>query len=101
MKVYLAGRWSRRKAISERKSELEELGITVTSRWLTGSHNGLAENLAAQEDLEDIDKAKIFILFTEYPYRGYLTGGRMVELGYAIAQKKEIFVYGPRENVFC
>jgi hypothetical protein len=31
----------------------------------------------------------------------FSSGGRFVELGYAIAQRKWIIVVGDRENVFC
>jgi hypothetical protein len=48
-------------------------------------------------DLDDIDRAEIFIMFTDTPST---SGGRHTELGYAIARERVIFIVGPRENIF-
>src|ERR1700683_5297127 len=37
-KAYLAARYSRRLELCRYRAELTRLGITVTSRWLNGSH---------------------------------------------------------------
>jgi hypothetical protein len=55
----------------------------------------------AQEDLNDIDLANTFVLFTDEPIKVWKAGGMFVELGFALAHNKEIIIVGPRENVFC
>jgi hypothetical protein len=124
MRIYLAARYTRRLELCEYKAQLEELGCTVTSRWLNGSHQ--ISNLGvpigdsgellvekgdraaremcehfAKEDRADVYAADIVIAFTEEPRSGHSRGGRHVELGLAIARGKRIYIVGPRENVFC
>ena len=108
---YLAGRFSRKDELAGYAKDLEAAGHTVTSRWLTGTHDATSEReltsdeLAefAYEDLDDIDDSDIFVLFTETPDAGYTSGGRMVEFGYAMNHTSRfirVMVVGPRENVF-
>lgn len=110
-RIYLAGRFSRKNELAEYASELENrYGHIVTSRWLTGAHDASSEReltdydlgLFAVEDLDDIRDATMFVLFTESPDAGYTSGGRMVELGYALSAYDEIaiVIIGPNENVF-
>lgn len=112
MRVYLAAQFARLPELVGYAAELETAGITVTSRWLLGGHewSGVpdgsipVEPLArfAQEDLEDIEAADVFVCFTE-PANGReapIRGGRHVEMGYAYAAGKPIVCVGHRENVF-
>lgn len=112
MNVYIAGRFSRQAELRGYADDLEEeYGIGCTSRWLTGEHgvtddaDGFSQSdliRFAAEDLTDIRAADAFMLFTEYPDIGYTSGGRMVELGYALAHGKLIVIVGPTaENIFC
>ena len=109
--VYLAGRFSHRAWLQQRADELAALGyIDVTSTWLSGgttvhdfvnleAHWDDARRVAA-EDFLDVMSADLVILFTddsEVPSRG----GRMVEFGIALALRKDVWIVGPRENVFC
>lgn len=121
-KVYLAAPFARQAEMRKYADELAGFGIKVTSRWL---HEGeslndrgevikqsIPDHIAAQHDLEDIDRADVMIQFTEPPaklslagWKGFTTqynprGGRHVELGYALAKGKEVFVIGYRENIF-
>lgn len=50
-------------------------------------------------DLTDVCHCDVLISFTETEHR-YHRGARHVEMGIAIATKKELWVVGPRENVF-
>lgn len=103
MDAYLAASYRRREEMVEKAAELKSIGIDVTARWITGSHSDADEDKkrhAANEDLEDIRRADIFVLFTEEPSVGFLSGGRHVETGYAYAISKRIILIGPRENVF-
>jgi hypothetical protein len=124
MRIYLAARYTRRLELCEYKSQLEELGCTVTSRWLNGSHQISNQGVPigdsgellvekgdrkaremcehfAKEDREDVYAADIVIAFTEKPRSGNSRGGRHVELGLAIARGKRIYIVGPLENIFC
>lgn len=108
--VYLAGRFSRKDELACYAQDLERNGFVVTSRWLTGAHDGTTTNEAdipmdelatfAREDMEDIDRADMLIAFTEDPGSGPARGGRHVEAGYALAKGKMLVVVGARENVF-
>ena len=118
-RIYLAARFSRRSEMRFHRDLLRSRGYLITSRWLDAHINnaeGKDSNLwerdhaqadpfraiCANEDLEDITRADYVIAFTEPPYCDYYpgTGGRHVELGYAIAKHKTIFIVGYRENVF-
>ncbi len=129
MKVYLAARCTRRLELCSYRTDLEALGVEVTSRWLNGSHQldnqgrplGDAGELRfetgapevdhyrwkfATDDLHDVLAADTLIAFTEQPRTGNSRGGCHVELGIALGANvlganKRIVVIGPRENVFC
>lgn len=100
--VYLAARYSRKDEIREKAEELSALGIEITSRWLwePPSETGLGDESRARQDIEDMDKCKLFVLFSESPDEAFKRGGRHVETGYALGTKKPIIVVGPIENVF-
>jgi nucleoside 2-deoxyribosyltransferase len=111
MKAYLASRFSRNDELLGYRTQLEDRGIEVTSRWLNGSHewvqNGQEQTVPeyeaarfAEEDLDDIDEADVFVCFTEEPRSAASRGGRHVEFGWALATRKQIVIVGPRENVF-
>ena len=109
MKVYLAAQYARRDELREYRTQLETLGIHVTSRWLD-ENEPLDGSMTHKEDawythtalidLEDINRADAMVFFSEDPLMGIPRGGRHVEFGYAIAKIKPIHVVGPRENVF-
>ncbi len=106
---YLAPRFARRDEMQEYADDLARLGHGVWGNWIDNlfpeSEDWLLMNPAitasiARDDLADIDRADIFVAFTEPPFNGDNRGGRHVELGYAIAKGKHVIVVGPRENVF-
>lgn len=102
MTVYLAARYSRKEEIKSKSLILKELGIGVTSNWLDepASNNGLGSGKAAIQDIEDIQKADEFILFSESPTELHVRGGRHFETGYAYGIGKRITIVGPKENTF-
>lgn len=108
MKVYLAARFDRGPELRTYRDELQSVGLTVTSRWLDlhGETSDLAaydaETMSrfAVEDLEDIYQADVLIAFTERPTVGYTSGGRHVEVGYALAHEKPVLIVGHPENIF-
>lgn len=102
---YLASSYSRREELQEYTGVLIRKGHKVTSRWLTEEHEireayQYSDNQKfAQEDLDDVSKAGILMLFTN-PLSYIGRGGHHVETGIAIALKKHIIIIGPRVNVF-
>lgn len=111
MRIYLAGRYSRREELAGYAAELGALGHTVTSRWLLGLHEwpgrrGDSEfppartQEWAQEDLADVLAAECVVSFTERPRTERNRGGRHVELGIALGTRKLLLVIGHRENIF-
>jgi len=111
LKLYLAGRYGRRKELLGYANTLKEQGHTITSRWLNGEHEYADSNSTeeqerswAKDDLDDIDSCDMLIAFTECGGKsasGASRGGRHVELGYALGMLKEVIVCGEAENIFC
>ncbi len=110
MNVYLASRYARREEMQAVAADLQQMGHTVTSRWINGSHE-LEDHPApedrrrlAQEDMLDILDANCLISFTEQPRASGESpgrGGRHVEFGIALGGcTMRLIVVGWRENVF-
>ena len=93
MKIYLAGRYSRRKELFGYAQELGLLGHRITALWLQGKHEAKDAEPTheearswAESDILGIDRADMVVAFTEGPdCPGKARGGRHVELGYALA----------------
>ena len=111
MLIYLAARYSRYPEMQEKAKNLERLGHHITSRWILGDHEVRAKGKAesdlwqarwALEDYADLCRADVCISFTEPPEDkpGRGRGGRHVEFGIALEQKKRCIVVGYRENIF-
>lgn len=107
MRIYIAGRYSRRDEFREVAKQLEEMGHEVTSTWLRENidpNHTMADIPpsfaagAALTDLEDVDRADAVLFYSETELTP--RGGRHVEFGYAIAKGKFIYVIGPAENIF-
>ena len=98
MKVYIAAPYTCRAAAIAVMHVLEAAGHVVTSRWLRETNPNCDAN--AKKDLTDIDNADALLAlnFKEWQDKG--SGGRHVELGYALALGKRIVLYGPRTNIF-
>jgi nucleoside 2-deoxyribosyltransferase len=109
LKVYLAAQF---KQINEMRKYAEELraeGIEVVSRWL---EEKVSPNISLKEmtpdeckrtaevDLEDIQNADVFVLFTVDPDEPTKRGGRHFESGVAFALGKPTIFVGPYENIF-
>ena len=115
MKVYLAGRYSRKEELKGYADQIRAAGHEVTSRWLQGDHQVREASDAetdsvsvpvdgrpyALDDFEDLGLSDVVVSFTETPRKGGDSrGGRHVEFGLALAWDKRVLVVGPRENVF-
>lgn len=102
-KVYLAGSYARRNELFDRAKELVQAGHTVTSRWLKGNDLLPVKEQVAM-DLVDLGAADTVLSFTG-PEGQYHSGGRHVELGYAMAMnayggKRRLMLVGWPENIF-
>lgn len=112
IRVYLAGRYSRREEFRGYAETMRALGLVPAARWLDGSHEGIDTGHGqvqapqkdqaqwAGEDLADVRNCDLVVCFTEPEGSTYTRGGRHVEAGYAIACGKRILIVGPRENIF-
>lgn len=122
MKLYLAAPYSARNHLREVAEDLASKGHDVTSRWLWDNHEIKPESEGAawaqsrqyiaqhvMQDLEDVEEADALVMFTgawvakTWPSladTALHSGGRHVEMGYAIAKGKAIIVMGSPENVF-
>lgn len=106
MRVYLAGPMQMRPQLRGCRDYLELANISITSRWLdteVSDHNQItAEERRkwSQQDFEDIAMADIVVVWSILAWFNKGTGGRHVELGYAIGVGKPIILVGLRENLF-
>lgn len=109
MRVYIAGRFGRREEFRKYGKELEAAGHASVSSWLYSDEpDEDAGNMPASErsdfavkNMQDVAKCHVLFAFTEEEgAKGASRGGRHVEFGAALAMNKEVFVIGPRENLF-
>lgn len=100
MKIYLSAAWHRREEVQRFRSRLQEEGFDVKSQWLDERASGFSDREAAQQDLDDISDCDVFVTFTEQSRSHYFSGGRHVELGFAIGLGLKAYVVGHVENVF-
>lgn len=126
MKVYIAAPYAARELAKTYADELATIGIECTSTWVTetttidnqstGAATGLDDEQVRQHvttDLRDIARADVLVHLTaEHVWHNtnssyssskapaLNSGGRHVELGYALARNKPIVNVGDPENVF-
>lgn len=122
MRIYIAGPYVARDYLRGVAAVLTAQGHTITSRWLHEEHELTPGVLAAAEaltdeqvrqhvldDMADVEAATALVIFTADAIRAALprvnpdrltSGGRHVEMGYALAWRKPVYVVGQPENVF-
>lgn len=103
MKIYIAAPWPTRSIAINVMGWLEAQGHYVTSRWLKDVEDQFAldqQHIYAQKSLADVREADLLLALNGIEWKDAGTGGRHVELGYAIALKKQIVLVGVRTNVF-
>ena len=110
MRFYIAGRFSRRDEFNRYADQLRSWGHVVDARWLVEDHEWYGEmdddaieaaRAFATDDLEDVARADVVLVFTEPPNPGGRNrGGRHVEFGIALGLSKDIVIVGEPENVF-
>ncbi len=99
--VYLSASMTRSFRMREYALQLATRGFRIVSTWMNvqaDEDTPEARSRVAQADLAELDQAGLVLAFSERP--GRYTGGRHVELGYALALRKLVIVIGPDENVF-
>ena len=98
MKVYIAAPYPIRDRAVSVMHVLELTGIEVTSRWLKAPDEMTDEH--ARKDLEDVAEADVLLALNPDGWEEKGTGGRHVELGYALARGKPVLLVGERSNIF-
>lgn len=98
MKIYIAAPYPYLEEADAVAQHLRSKGHIITSRWLKTVSD--LDNAGARMDLEDIDAADVFLALNPPGWANIGTGGRHVELGYALAKGKKIILAGERTNVF-
>lgn len=107
--VYIASRYSRKEEMQDVASILVDRGLVCKSSWLDEPHgpNTSLEELTpeqhlqyAKQDFEDIMSSDAMLFFAEDPNKQPPRGGRHVEFGYAFALGVDIYIIGPKENIF-
>lgn len=100
-KIYMAAKYSRREEMENYAPRLEAAGWKVNARWVFGEEEGMSGADISAMDLEDVETSDALVIFTHPRAEPQSGGGRFVEMGYAMALNKDIYVIGPVENVFC
>ena len=98
MKVYIAAPYPERLAAQALLRWIESAGDEVTSTWLR--EEDTLDDFHAQLDLDDVARADVLLAFNPKAYAEAGTGGRHVELGYALALGKPVVLLGSRTNIF-
>lgn len=107
MKAYIAADSSFQFEARELRNKLRTRGVEITSSWIDAKleafHPTTEYDLerAAIKNFDDIDRA-FFLIAYNPEYRHKMgTGGRHVEMGYALAKFKQVLYVGQKlENVF-
>ena len=110
LKIYIASRWDDRPDALLIKKFIEDKGLICTSTWLTPHDEQSMDALKggaiekprqrAVKDFEDIDAADVYLVYSPKKSHRNGTGGKHVELGYALAKGKTCVLVGERENIF-
>lgn len=99
MRVYLASPWELQADVKQLHDALVDAGIDSIARWLDADDNTYTEAWAMR-CLEDVRRCDVFMLWNPEAWGRIGTGGRHVELGYALALDKPVIVLGARTNIF-
>jgi nucleoside 2-deoxyribosyltransferase len=97
-RVYIAAPFQMRAEAIELMHLLRQHEIDCTSRWLMQETDVSVE--WANNDLQDVLNAHAVVAINPIGYHNAGTGGRHVEVGYALAHAIPVFVLGGKSNVF-
>lgn len=96
--VYIAAPYPCRNEAIGIMAHLEANGCAVTSTWLR-QPDQMADEFA-KLDLADVARADVLLAFNPRGWEQKGTGGRHVELGYALALGIPVVLLGERSNIF-
>jgi nucleoside 2-deoxyribosyltransferase len=99
IKVYIAAPWPIREKAIEVRRVLAHRGIQCTARWLTDARLSM-DDATATMDLSDVARADVLVAINPAAWAEIGTGGRHVELGFALGLQKPIVLLGVRSNIF-
>jgi len=99
MKIYTAHNFAARKYLRDHIiPQLEALGHKVIARWATEpDHDKEGLNNECVKDIQDLSQCDAILLFTDN-FGDRPGRGKYVELGYALAQNKLIFLFGEADD---
>lgn len=105
MRIYLASNWGSKERIKEIKRVIELMpGHTVCSGWLEEDNGQNFESLTdaqrqeySYRDLGEIVSADLLIIDTMEPSP---SGGREIEMGFAMGRGTAVWTVGPDRNIF-
>ena len=104
IKVYIAAPFSMQQEAERIQRVLELKKMKVTARWITMEKAEIRDEpylqMWAQNDLDDVAAADVLLAISPFEYIEKGTGGRHVELGYALALKIPVILYGFPTNIF-
>lgn len=105
MKIYLASPFEKQAEMRTLRKVFQKDGHSVIARWLDEpaeafSAGDIHFQNHALRDLEDITACDLVVVNNPSDYFHAGTGGRHVELGFALGLKKEVILYGWPSNVF-
>jgi hypothetical protein len=98
MDIYIAAPYPIRDRAVALMQRLEAEGFGVTSTWLR-EDDELADKYA-QLDLDDIGRSDALVLMNPDEWKNAGTGGRHVEMGFALGLNRHVVVVGERSNIF-
>ena len=101
---YVAAPFSMKKKAGQIAEKIRAAtGWKCRARWLFGKHDVLIhsddDERFAKEDLEDVRNSDVLVHIAAEGMRTH-SGGRHVELGYALALGKHVVHIGQQENIF-
>lgn len=96
--VYIAAPIEKRDYALRIMRILQIRNITVTSSWI--NHPQQLSHEGAMTDLQDLRNADLLVALNPEGWEKHGTGGRHVELGYALALGKPVLLVGERSNMF-
>lgn len=99
MIVYIAAPFELRKEAAQLRAQLDVVDIGCCSRWIDLFGGQPATELAAS-DLADVREAHAVVLINPPSYANKGTGGRHVEIGFALALGITIVIHGVKSNIF-
>lgn len=104
--VYLCSQYQNRHWLRTMRYGLERVGLSVQARWIDTDDADVRSMSDAERqaiitmDLDDLTTSDVVVAFSLPEQHGWGTGGRHVELGYAMAVGKPIVLVGKHENLF-